>query len=249
MNKTSKSGFTLIELLVVIAIIAILAAILFPVFARARENARRSSCQSNLKQIMLGLIQYNQDYDEKNVPGWINVGGAAVHWSQLVQPYIKSTQIFQCPSDSNSTGLSFETNPAPAGFVNPFHRSYAYNVYMANNPTFPHPAGVTEQDGLPISAIQSPSSTVFLVDKGLQGQTTAPFVLTPNVDKNGCLFLDTPNDANGRVSGGDGNWCAPNARHLETGVVAFADGHVKSLRTSSWYYTDTPWLNPAVGGN
>ncbi|MBC8104296.1 MAG: DUF1559 domain-containing protein, partial [Cytophagales bacterium] len=68
LRKSSRAGFTLIELLVVIAIIAILAAILFPVFARARENARRASCQSNLKQIGLGLIQYSQDYDEKLVP-------------------------------------------------------------------------------------------------------------------------------------------------------------------------------------
>ena len=64
-HHPEKSGFTLIELLVVIAIIAILAAMLFPVFARARENARRSSCQSNLKQIGLGLLQYSQDYDER----------------------------------------------------------------------------------------------------------------------------------------------------------------------------------------
>ena len=67
---SSKKAFTLIELLVVIAIIAILAAILFPVFARARENARRASCQSNLKQIGLGLIQYSQDYDEQLTPAW-----------------------------------------------------------------------------------------------------------------------------------------------------------------------------------
>src|SRR3954469_17430376 len=89
-------GFTLIELLVVIAIIAILAAILFPVFARARENARRAACQSNLKQIGLGIAQYTQDYDER-LPG---VGGqnTTYSWRSRIDPYIKSTQIFLCPS-------------------------------------------------------------------------------------------------------------------------------------------------------
>ena len=98
-RQNRKKGFTLIELLVVIAIIAILAAILFPVFARARENARRASCQSNLKQIGLGLMQYTQDYDEKYMsqPG-TGVGQTNTTWSTTVQPYLKSTQIFMCPS-------------------------------------------------------------------------------------------------------------------------------------------------------
>ena len=90
-------AFTLIELLVVIAIIAILAAILFPVFARARENARRSSCQSNLKQIGLGIAQYTQDYDEYYPRGRFASG----NWAQVVNtPYLKSTQVFECPSHS-----------------------------------------------------------------------------------------------------------------------------------------------------
>src|SRR4028119_227565 len=94
-------GFTLIELLVVISIIAILAAILFPVFARARENARRSSCQSNLKQIALGIKQYTQDYDEL-FPNQINPNASSarppVAWADAIQPYIKSLQLYQCPS-------------------------------------------------------------------------------------------------------------------------------------------------------
>lgn len=97
-----KKAFTLIELLVVIAIIAILAAILFPVFARARENARRSSCQSNIKQILLGDLQYSQDYDER-FPLW------TTNWGAIVQPYLKSTQIFVCPSASD-TVMSYTRN-------------------------------------------------------------------------------------------------------------------------------------------
>ena len=89
----AKTAFTLIELLVVIAIIAILAAILFPVFARARENARKLSCQSNLKQIGLGILQYTQDYDER-LPGRVNGSFEANSWKRVIYPYVKSTQLF-----------------------------------------------------------------------------------------------------------------------------------------------------------
>ncbi len=96
-STKSKGAFTLIELLVVIAIIAILAAILFPVFARARENARRSSCQSNLKQIGLGILQYTQDYDE-TMPKTRDANN--LPWHAMIMPYVKSTQLFKCPSNT-----------------------------------------------------------------------------------------------------------------------------------------------------
>jgi len=102
-RRAERKGFTLIELLVVIAIIAILAAILFPVFARARENARRSSCQSNLKNIGLGVIQYTQDADE-NFPlatCLTAITGAANTPGGALQNYIKSQQVFGCPSDAD----------------------------------------------------------------------------------------------------------------------------------------------------
>ena len=129
--KTSvkiQGAFTLIELLVVIAIIAILAAILFPVFGRARENARRSSCQSNLKQIGLGLLQYTQDYDERTPFQEQTVAKASrcfasptefadckaatgapeaawqINWIWAINPYVKSYQLFRCPSATNYTG-------------------------------------------------------------------------------------------------------------------------------------------------
>jgi prepilin-type N-terminal cleavage/methylation domain-containing protein/prepilin-type processing-associated H-X9-DG protein len=97
-------GFTLIELLVVIAIIAILAAILFPVFARAREKARQTSCLSNTKQIMLGFLMYIQDYDERlmnHTPGGIAPSGYRYSWVVALGPYVKNDQIFVCPSSSN----------------------------------------------------------------------------------------------------------------------------------------------------
>jgi len=125
-SRERGKGFTLIELLVVIAIIAILAAILFPVFARARENARRASCQSNMKQIGLGSMMYVQDYDEM----YPQVGGTgagcgsyypitSLSWEQAITPYTKSTQIFQCPSDTKADSTD-PTNPKT---------SYGFNYY------------------------------------------------------------------------------------------------------------------------
>jgi len=99
-GKSMKRGFTLIELLVVIAIIAILAAILFPVFARARENARRTSCSSNTRQISIALKSYIQDYDELFPPSTMPAGAQYVGWADASQSYIKSQQIFQCTSET-----------------------------------------------------------------------------------------------------------------------------------------------------
>src|ERR687884_334050 len=94
-------GFTLIELLVVIAIIAILAAILFPVFAQAREAARTTSCRSNLKQIGSALAMYTQDYDENTAPSFLyytNGNADLVWWPDLARPYVKNEQVYLCPS-------------------------------------------------------------------------------------------------------------------------------------------------------
>jgi prepilin-type N-terminal cleavage/methylation domain-containing protein/prepilin-type processing-associated H-X9-DG protein len=94
-----RRGFTLIELLVVIAIIAILAAILFPVFAKAREKARQTSCLSNEKQIMLGFLMYAQDYDEcLPLSKALNGANPPYTAADLVMPYVKNNQIFFCPS-------------------------------------------------------------------------------------------------------------------------------------------------------
>src|SRR5664279_2671514 len=103
-GNVMRRGFTLIELLVVIAIIAILAAILFPVFAKAREKARQSSCSSNVKQIALGALMYAQDYDEILPCAWQYCPNPTqVYFGNLIMPYIKNSQIFQCPSDSAPT--------------------------------------------------------------------------------------------------------------------------------------------------
>jgi len=103
----TRRGFTLIELLVVIAIIAILAAILFPVFARAREKARQTNCLSNVKQIMLGVLMYAQDYDERLIPGAYPMSVLPRYWYAILEPYLKNTQVMVCPSDNTSQGYGW----------------------------------------------------------------------------------------------------------------------------------------------
>ncbi|MEI6503286.1 MAG: DUF1559 domain-containing protein [Armatimonadota bacterium] len=133
-----RKGFTLIELLVVIAIIAILAAILFPVFAKAREKARQASCLSNTKQLGLAIMQYAQDYDEL-LPGTYTQNPNTL-WAQNIAPYTKNTQVFSCPSDS------FRWNGAWSEQM-----SYGYSVLFENN-------------GMAIGSIAKPAETILLGD-------------------------------------------------------------------------------------
>lgn len=126
-GPSRRLGFTLIELLVVIAIIAILAAILFPVFARARENARRSSCQTNLKQIGLGILQYVQDYDETFPmarPNDLAGSNWQYGWAVAIQPYMKSIQILQCPSEK----VEQDTNPVNFNYTD-YGMNYSLSRY------------------------------------------------------------------------------------------------------------------------
>ena len=210
--RAKNSAFTLIELLVVIAIIAILAAILFPVFARARENARRSSCQSNLKQIGLGWLQYAQDYDEKIVP-YTQTGsstGYSHNWATALQPYLKSTQIYVCPSDSDHT------------------ESYTYSASIAN--VGRSLAFFTESTTVPIYADANGTSQTAAVS-GDNIRALAFFIDAPS--SNGRRITDGATNYAGNwssaatadVAGGaiDAN------RHLEGANYAFVDGHVK------WY--------------
>ncbi len=133
MYHHKRSGFTLIELLVVIAIIAILAAILFPVFAQAREKARQTSCLSNIKQLGLGILMYTQDYDElfpvhaywEN--NWNTIEGKSQYWEGRVLPYIKNLGIFRCPSDGGASAAT--TSGGDAGT----RVSYAFNSIVGTD--------------------------------------------------------------------------------------------------------------------
>ena len=162
-----NSGFTLIELLVVIAIIAILASILFPVFARARESARRTSCLSNLKQIGLGIIQYTQDYDETMpMANWGGNAGDGFYWMDAVQPYVKSTQLFTCPSRSNTFGGADYTQYVPRDQRGTLRQ---FGTYGINNTYYNTASGLYVAGGVPHSgpagralAMQDAAATTIL---------------------------------------------------------------------------------------
>ena len=240
-NATArKEGFTLIELLVVIAIVSLLAAILFPVFGRVRENARRSSCQSNLKQIMLGVTQYTQDYDEKYPP--LAIAGNVCGYL-LIQPYVKSTKVFVCPSD---TALAASSWCAASTYGSPFPTSYATNSLFSSNAALG--AGSVYFAGIALNQLAQPSTTIYLAD-GISAVDNATSDLNWTKKTDG-VWMDSRESSFVApvISGGSPNRGGPLARHLETSGVGFADGHVKSIKIDSWYYNNTPWMKPSVGG-
>ena len=204
-SMESSKGFTLIELLVVIAIIAILAAILFPVFAKVREKARQTSCASNEKQISLAVLQYVQDYDETYGYGAINFGTA---WKAELAPYVKSVDLFKCPSNPQNTTADGSG----------FYESYVVNnldglssgtqtgIFGINN-------GATVRPACTLAQLGTPSTTIAILETTWPNpdfQITNGFFSGPN----------GPGGSNAFIFGG------------HTGVTnyGFADGHVKAMK-------------------
>ncbi|MBW3637627.1 MAG: DUF1559 domain-containing protein [Armatimonadetes bacterium] len=243
--KAAFKGFTLIELLVVIAIIAILAAILFPVFGRARENARRSSCQSNLKQIALGIIQYRQDNDEKFPSAITLFVTGSLGWASSAQPYLKSTQVFQCPSETN--GPANKNNPVAPDDNGTGFTDYYYNAMLSWNGSLTSPDYTL---GLIEAALPYSSLTVMLGDGNgnlssarfrSNGCGTASNATISNPTFGNCggvgSFPPGPYASTGGMGGaGSASW----VRHLDGSNLAFTDGHVK------WYKGANP---TATAGN
>jgi len=155
-----QKGFTLIELLVVIAIIAILAAILFPVFAKVREKARQTSCLSNEKQLGLSLAQYSNDYDEMGPCGYYGNGtgngpwGGAFGWASQIYPYTKSVEVYSCPDDDTfPPAISYGMN---ANLILSGQTGESYQGQACNTDSSPSP--------IALSSYQQPAKTVVLFE-------------------------------------------------------------------------------------
>jgi prepilin-type N-terminal cleavage/methylation domain-containing protein/prepilin-type processing-associated H-X9-DG protein len=228
---SNRRGFTLIELLVVIAIIAILAAILFPVFARAREKARQTSCLNNVKQIALGVLMYAQDYDER-MPMRYDSSSPRVGLMQATQPYVKNQNVHDCPSASHNSAITSFSG----------HRSYGYTtgVFLTNG-------------GTKMAVIKRPAEIVMLGEVchdrnnycTLNTPASGPFMCDP--DGTHCkvcggahnsVFGD--NTSHGAVSGTDRPGFNFLERHNGTGNAAFCDGHAKAMKHSDLYNSGNP---------
>jgi prepilin-type N-terminal cleavage/methylation domain-containing protein/prepilin-type processing-associated H-X9-DG protein len=222
-------GFTLIELLVVIAIIAILAAILFPVFGRARENARRSSCQSNLKQIGLGIMQYTQDYDERMVlVGSTGGGSCSTPWQDHIQPYIKSVQIFRCPSNTHENEVACSKLSLSNNYI-------ANGTWYNSNPNGSDAFGFDR----PMDQVKYNDATGVINPRSLASinQPSQSIMVAEYDDIGGAPAISSTTYVN-------------LTNHLATSNYLFCDGHVKSLRPTATHPGPTSlnmWaLDPTV---
>ena len=236
LSQKPRRGFTLIELLVVIAIIAILAAILFPVFQKVRENARRTSCASNEKQIGIAFTQYEQDADEQT-PGSTQWGYG---WAEKLQPFVKSAQVFQCPDDSHTVPTTAFAE-APAGVV-PSKISYAINGNVRQCTTY-----TNNCNGAALSQFTAPANTVLVTEcaikadgaQNLSGNINDPSwdVNSKNTDHCSFIIFDTQNIYDGHPAVGDTyNGRKEPAFHDQDGGslnYLAADGHVKYLKKTA----------------
>ena len=220
-RNSKPRGFTLIELLVVISIIAILAAMLFPVFARARENARRTSCLSNMKQIGLGFLQYTQDYDESYPLA--SYPAPDVSWTTSTQAYIKSVQLYRCPSDAASRWSSAVLPPA----LPPYTTSYVFNAWFSN-----------KRGGFArLASVNEPTRSVILAEKA-----DAPSMMLATADHFHPFCWGAPPEEPAGMMG-PAVWDSANnltselalKRHLEGSNYLYADGHAKAGRFEQLY--------------
>lgn len=213
----TQSGFTLIELLVVIAIIAVLAAILFPVFAQARAKARQAACLSNMRQMGLATLMYVQDYDETLPLAATATATGFLNWHDLVNPYVKNKQIWICPSSLDPI-VDIFGNPVCHYGWNAYYlnlRIDVSNIYTLNN-----------APGIILAAPSEPAHLVMMTDnRGLANKLPANRLST---------YLLPPSQPDADY------WGRPDPRHTEGVVVTLFDGHVKWFKPSGFYTGQTP---------
>ena len=220
-----RRGFTLIELLVVIAIIAILAAILFPVFAKAREKARQTSCLSNVKEITLAVLMYADDYDERLSQGGWRTADASASFIVLIDPYVKNSQVFDCPSQRPKSRVSYNNC-----------LSYSFNEMLF---------------GRPLAEITRSAEKVFLADSTPHNWGGRWLLFRPSRMGHRPDAVDGSDYATWGEGTSDPtidwrylNFCV---RHNMMGNVGFADGHAKAMGYETIYDNgqDT-YFNPAL---
>ncbi len=213
---TRRRGFTLIELLVVIAIIALLAAILFPVFARAREKARQSSCAGNIKNLGTAVLMYTQDYDETlPLAAYFVPPGDALTWHDLVEPYVKSHQIWHCPSSAVKKADASGKITTHFGYNAPYLTTLASDFSNAGT----HSAEI-------LANVTAPTQTVLFADAKSSVADSwcgddGKYLLAPSGTDSDC-------------------WGRPNWLHSEGSNVLWLDGHVKWQRDNQFYSGQTP---------
>lgn len=236
-GKSSHQAFTLIELLVVVSIIAGLAAILFPVFSRARENARRASCMSNLKQMGLAMTMYTQDYDERMMSLSLGEKGGDYEfspypdgrtydtniWRAALYAYVKNVQVFNCPSADSAIYWKGNRNS---------WSTYAYNYSKPSGPAFSADGsrGVSlgaNSGGAILAAIETPSETIAIAE-GSTDRLIANFT-DSNVSDGHVVTEETIKDTGECYEGAKNYTSCLRAPHLDTMNVLFVDGHVKAM--------------------
>jgi prepilin-type N-terminal cleavage/methylation domain-containing protein len=254
LSNSRKTGFTLIELLVVIAIIAILAAILFPVFGRARDNARRSTGISNVKQISLGILQYLQDYDERffdtvterQAQSTTKIGAVATlaqaenfSYRAKLQPYVKSVQLFKDPSapewPAASAGQFFSTDYGFHSNEGTFENGFGQADWYKSNPSF----GVNSSHSL--ASVDNASKYIILGEAGRSDASPSRGGLYPlNDNSDPSKYYGFPG---GPAAGTLTGQARPIKRHFDGVIFGYLDGHAK------WARPQTTWATPVVAPN